>query len=111
MFSEQGSFSMFTKYILPLIAIAGFSFAAYTIYTRDNKKPETPEVNEAPPSQAEYRKFIAGAGIVEARLENIPVGSPVPGVVWELYVKVKDRVKKGDPLFKIDDRDLKAELA
>ncbi len=31
-------------------------------------------------------------------------------MVWEVYVKVKDRVKKGDPLFRIDDRDLKAEL-
>ena len=102
---------MFTKFILPLVAIGGFGFAAYTIYARDHKKPEVSELAERPPSQSEYRKFIAGAGIVEARLENIPVGSPVPGVVWELYVKVKDKVKKGDPLFKIDDRDLHAELA
>jgi HlyD family secretion protein len=102
---------MFTKYLLPLIALSGFAFAAYTIYARDHKPLEVAEQQEKPPSQAKYRKFIAGAGIVEARLENIPVGSPVPGVVWELYVKVKDRVKKGDPLFKIDDRDLRAELA
>jgi multidrug resistance efflux pump len=54
--------------------------------------------------------MIAGSGIIEARLENIPVGSPVPGVVWEVFVKVKDKVKKGDPLFKIDERDLRAEL-
>jgi multidrug resistance efflux pump len=43
-------------------------------------------------------------------MENIPIGAPVPGVVWEVFVKVGDQVKKGDPLFRIDDRELKAEL-
>ena len=50
-------------------------------------------------------------GSSNPRLENIPVGSALPGVVTELCVRVKDRVKKGDPLFKIDDRDTRAELA
>ena len=100
---------MLKKLVLPLIALSGFGFAVYTIYAREpikDSEPLTP-----PPTQAKYRKFIAGAGIVEARLENIPVGSAMPGVVWEVNVKVKDRVKKGDPLFKIDDRDIRAELA
>ena len=100
---------MLKKLVLPLIAMSGFGFAVYTIYAREPIAISTP-ITE-PPKQTKYRKFIAGAGIVEARLENIPVGSPVPGVVWEVNVKVKDRVKKGDPLFKIDDRDFRAELA
>jgi HlyD family secretion protein len=100
---------MFNKLILPLIAISGFGFAVYTIYAREPIKVSEPLT--PPPTQSKYRKFIAGAGIVEARLENIPVGAAVPGVVWEVFVKVKDRVKKGDPLFKIDDRDIRAELA
>ena len=69
-------------------------------------EPQTP-----PPLRPRFQKTIAGAGIVEARLENIPIGAAVPGVVWEVNVKVKDRVKKGDQLFKIDDRDIRAELA
>ena len=65
--------------------------------------------------------MIYGFGIVEAQRENIPIGSTVPGAVLEVYVdgrpgfdpphkKVGDRVKRGDPLFRIDDRDLTAEL-
>ena len=100
---------MIKKMILPLIALGGFGFAVYTIYAREPIKQSEPLTQ--PPTQSKYRKFIAGSGIVEARLENIPVGAAVPGVVWEVFVKVKDRVKKGDRLFKIDDRDVKAELA
>jgi multidrug resistance efflux pump len=99
---------MIRKLILPLIACAGFGFAVFTVIKfRQVPKPAVPRTS--PPISEE--NTIAGAGIVEARLENIPVGSPVPGVVWEVYVKVKDKVKKGDKLFKIDDRDLQAELA
>ncbi len=100
---------MIKKLILPLIALGGFAFTVYTINAREPIKVSEPLT--PPPTQTKYRKFIAGAGIVEARLENIPVGAAVPGVVWEVNVKVKDRVKKGDPLFKIDDRDVRAELA
>ncbi len=100
---------MLKKLVLPLIALSGFGFAVYTIYAREPIKVSEPLT--PPPTQSKYRKFIAGAGIVEARLENIPIGAAVPGVVWEVNVKVKDRVKKGDQLFKIDDRDIKAELA
>ena len=100
---------MFKKFLLPLVALVGFGFAVYTIFSREPIKVSEPL--STPPTQAKYRKFIAGAGIVEARLENIPIGSAIPGIVWELNVKVKDRVKKGDPLFKIDDRDVRADLA
>ena len=100
---------MLNKLLLPLVALGGFGFAVYTIKAREPIKisePMTP-----PPTQSKYRQFIAGAGIVEARLENIPVGTAVPGVVTSVSVKVKDRVKKADPLFQIDDRDTLAELA
>ena len=64
---------------------------------------------------------IYGLGLVEAQRENIPIGTAVPGVVLEVFVdgrpgynpphkKVGARVSKGEPLFRIDDRDLKAEL-
>jgi HlyD family secretion protein len=101
---------MIAKFLLPLVAVAGFGFAVFTVVKAQNV-PKAAEPRTSPPLRPKYLKTIAGAGIVEARLENIPVGSPVPGVVWEVYVKVKDKVKKGDPLFKIDDRDLQAELA
>ncbi len=100
---------MLKKLLLPLVALGGFGFAVYTIKAREPIKVSEPMT--PPPTQSKYRQFIAGAGIVEARLENIPVGTAVPGVVTSVSVKVKDRVKKGDPLFQIDDRDILAERA
>jgi multidrug resistance efflux pump len=38
------------------------------------------------------------------------VGSPLPGVVVEVLVVVGQKVKAGEPLFRLDDRQLKAEL-
>jgi HlyD family secretion protein len=48
---------------------------------------------------------------VEASSENIAVSLPVPGLVTAVYVKAGDRVKKGQRLFSLDDRDIRAELA
>src|ERR687893_760664 len=99
---------MVTRYLLPLIALAGVTFAIYSVVlARQTPPPSEPVVT--PPTRPAI-KSIAGAGLIEARMENIPIGSPVPGVVWEVFVKVGDKVKKGDPLFRLDDRELKAEL-
>jgi HlyD family secretion protein len=38
------------------------------------------------------------------------IGTPVSGIVLAIYVKWGDRVNTGDPLFKIDDRDLQGQL-
>ena len=100
---------MFTKYFLPLLAVAGVSFAVYTVVqARQTPTSSQPVVN--PPTRNTLVRSIAGAGLVEARRENIPLGVTVPGVVVELFVKKGDRVKAGDALFRVDDREWKAEL-
>jgi len=38
------------------------------------------------------------------------IGTPVPGIVAAIYVRWGDWVNAGDPLFKIDTRDLEAQL-
>ncbi len=53
------------------------------------------------------------AGLVEARSENVVIGSALSGVVLELYFpaeKVWSTISAGTPLFKIDDRHLHAQL-
>jgi multidrug resistance efflux pump len=126
---------MMTKYVLPLLALVGIALGVFSVlplslvYSASplelSIKKRTTEVSQplqAPPQQPSgLEKTIAGAGLIEARMENIPIGTPVPGVVLEVYVdgrtgfnpphkKVGARVKQGEPLFRIDDRDLRAEL-
>lgn len=97
------------KYTLPILAVAGFLFAAYTVVSSNKPIPIAPAV--APPSSAPFKSFIAGAGIVEPKSQNIAIGTPLAGIVKTVTVKVGDKVKAGTPLFYLDDRDARAELA
>src|SRR5688572_1383925 len=99
---------MIRKIFLPALAAMGVLFAVYSVVTGQRQVPPAPPVTE--PAQPQYASYVAGAGIVEASTENIAVGTFVPGVVSEMFVKVGDSVKAGAPLFKVDDRDLQAEL-
>ena len=97
------------KYILPLLAVAGFLFAAYTVINSNKPMPVAKAVTE--PASAPFKAFIAGAGIIEAQSQNIAVGTPLPGIVKTVAVKVGNQVKAGTPLFYLDDRDTRATLA
>jgi multidrug resistance efflux pump len=103
---------MFSKYVLPLLAITGLGFAVYTVLQA--RQVEPPARPLTPPPTSPGFRAIAGAGLIEARMENIPIGTVVPGVVTDVYVKIREDgptlVEAGDPLFKIDDRAAVAEL-
>ena len=99
---------MFRKYIIPLVALAGVAFAVFTVVRGDKTPPSAPPVSEAP--QSPYRASVAGSGIVEASTENISLGTQIAGIVSKIFVEIGSNVKAGDPLFKIDDRSLLAEL-
>ena len=97
------------KYTLPLLAIAGFAFAAYTVVRSNQPMPIAIPVTE--PASAPFKAFIAGAGIIEAQSQNIAIGTPLPGIVKTVTVKVGDQVKADAPLFYLDERDTRATLA
>ena len=96
------------KYTLPLLAAAGFLFASYTVVSSNQSVPIAPALVE--PSSAPYLNFIAGAGIIEPKNENIAIGSPLARLVSKVAVKVGDKVSAGTPLFYLDDRENRAEL-
>jgi multidrug efflux pump subunit AcrA (membrane-fusion protein) len=100
---------MQVKYTLPILAAAGFIFASYTVVSSNKPIPVAPAV--AAPASSPFKSFIAGSGIVEAKSQNIAIGTPLSGIVKTVAVKVGDKVKAGAPLFYLDDRDTRAELA
>jgi RND family efflux transporter MFP subunit len=63
-----------------------------------------------PPPESPYPDSIACTGIVESPSGNIDIGTSVSGVITEIYVEVGHGVNEGEPLFKVDDRGLRAEL-
>jgi multidrug resistance efflux pump len=100
---------MFTRYLLPTIAIVLLLFAVR--YVSNAQKPEAPLKPPAEPPRSPYGESVAGTGVVEPRSENISVGTQLPGIVVEVFVVVNEKVKAGAPLFRLDDRELKARLA
>lgn len=100
---------MIRKYLLPVLAVLGLGFAVLTVVSGSKTIPPAPPFVD--PAAPPFKSSVAGTGIVEANTENIAIGTLVPGVVSGIYTSVGSKVKTGDPLFKLDDRDLMAQLA
>lgn len=98
---------MLTRYLLPGLAVTSFTFALLQMTKAQQKPP--PASPPVEPSQSPYGKTVSGAGIVEPETENIAIGTHLPGIVKAVRVRVDDRVKVGDTLFELDDRQLLAE--
>jgi HlyD family secretion protein len=63
------------------------------------------------PSPKPYNVSVAASGIVEALSDNVSIGVPEPALVAKVHVRVWDSVQEGQPLFTLDDRELRAQLA
>ena len=100
---------MLPKYTMPVLAIVGIAAAVATVVNGNKPTPVAPAVVE--PSRSPFQSFIAGAGIVEAKSQNIAIGSPLNGIVKAVMVTVGDQVKAEAPLFRLDDREALADLA
>lgn len=99
---------MMRKYLLPILSLLGLLLAITMVLIGNRQSSTSRPVVQSPKSP--FANYVAGAGIVEASTGNIVVGTPVSGVVVELYVHEGSQVKIGDKLFKIDDREQQAQL-
>ncbi len=95
--------------ILPLIAVVALCGAIWHVASTHEVLQATQPPIE--PSRSPYKDRLAGAGLVEPASENIKVGTLTAGVVTEVAVKVGDDVSKNQLLFKLDDRQRRADLA
>jgi multidrug resistance efflux pump len=99
-------------WLLPLSAGAMLLFATQHVYTQ--QQPLTRLAPPQTPARTPFAHSIAATGILEAATQNIAIGSALSGLVLEVYVPVErvgTVVSRGDPLFRVDDRHLKAQLA
>ena len=96
------------RFLLPLLAVLG-AISVFVVAGHSDRPAPPPQV-VAPPAVASFPAYIAGSGIIEASSRNIAISTPVGGVVTGIFVQVGSMVKAGDPLFRLDDRDLVAQL-
>ena len=100
---------MIRKYLLPILALAGIILGIVVAIQGAQKVVPAAPVSQ--PAISPYKVFVVGAGIIEASTENIAIGTTVGGVVAQIYVQIGSKVKVGDPLFTLDNRTLRAEIA
>ncbi len=99
---------MIRRYALAFIALLGLAIAVITVHYSDQKPTTSTSILALP--EVSYSSYIAANGLIEAKSGDIAIGSTVPGVIHEIFVKVGDHVNSGDLLFKIDDRAIQAKL-
>jgi HlyD family secretion protein len=103
------------NYLLWLVPMsAGLMLVVATRHVYVHQQPLTRLEPPQTPARTPYTRSIAATGILEPASQNFAVGSALSGVVLEVHVpvdRVGAHVKAGDPLFKVDDRHLRAQLA
>ena len=96
------------RFILPFIGILAAAWAAYSI---NRTQPHRDITNPpSPPPVSDFQNTVAAVGLVETSTENISIGTPISGVVAKVFVTAGQSIKKGDPLFEFDMRNLRADL-
>ena len=91
---------------LAIVGVVQMTQVLQVIRAQENPTPPPPV---APPEKP-FAKGVAATGILESAAENVSIGTPVPGLVSKVLVKVWDKVKEGQELMLLDDRELQAQL-
>jgi RND family efflux transporter MFP subunit len=93
---------------LPALAAGLLAFALFSVLDRETRSQAAPAL-AAPTSP--FPGTVAGVGVIEPRSEEIAIGTHVPGIVAAVHVDPGQTVPAGAPLFTIDDRAARADLA
>lgn len=97
-------FRQFTFYL----ALAGFAGVFLFVRQMQQKPPAPPPFVE--PARSPYAAHVAATGILEAERENVKIAVPKAALIQRVAVQVGSRVKIGDPLLQLDDREARARL-
>ena len=95
------------KFIVSIVLI---SIAIYFLYGKFFKQEEAPKALTTRLEKGSIRGTVTAAGEVYAR-DLVDVGAQVSGQIKKLYVKVGDKVQKGDMIAQIDSVTQENEIA
>ena len=102
----------FSRLLLPLVAVVGIIVSVILIARGqpDRTIAEPAETPARAEGQLANAPRVAGSGVVEPSSEIIDIGTAVSGLVSRVLVRPGDYVSRGQPLFTIDDRSVRARL-
>ncbi|MEL6237414.1 MAG: biotin/lipoyl-binding protein [Pseudomonadota bacterium] len=103
----------FSRQILPVLAVIGLGVGTWYVISEIPAREITEPEKQPPKATGELANAarVAGAGLVEPASEIIDIGTALSGLITDLRVAAGDRVEKGQVLFLVDDRAVRAQLA
>ncbi|MEM6828139.1 MAG: efflux RND transporter periplasmic adaptor subunit [Pseudomonadota bacterium] len=103
----------FSRQILPVLAVFGLAAGTFYVLSEIPEREIIEPENQPPKATGALANSarVAGAGLVEPASETIDIGSALSGLITDLRVAPGDRVTKGQALFLVDDRAVRAQLA
>lgn len=101
-----------TRQILPVIALIGILAAIYFIVVQspDRSMAEAAEEPARVSGELAGQPRVAGAGVVEPSSEVVEVGTALSGLVEDVMVSAGETVTRGQPLFRVDTRAVRARI-
>ena len=103
--------STFRLVLVNSLIIAVLAAAAYALYLRAANRPLEVETFVVTSAQGQQPGILlTGSGYVVTQHKYIIVGTKILGQIVEEPIEEGQRVKKGDTLARIDDRDYQAQL-
>ncbi len=102
-------FPLIVRYSTIAVAVLGVFSMLQVLNQIRAQETVIPPPPVTPPEKPEGTR-LAATGIIEAREENVAIGTPVPGLITKVLAKVSTQVIKDQPLLQLDDRELQAQL-
>src|SRR5689334_6725828 len=90
-------------------SVAGIVGVVWLVQELRKTPPRPAPIQE--PARSPYSTSVAATGILEAVRENVKIGAPKGGLIQQVLVQVGSRVKAGEPLLQLDDREARAQVA
>lgn len=90
------------------LSIAGIVAAVLLVRRQSARSPDPGPVSA--PARSPFAGKVAATGLIESARENVKIASPKAGLVTRVHVKVGEEVRRGDPLFQLDDREAAARI-
>ena len=99
---------MLFKRVSFYLAVAGILGTAMLVHQLHKTPPAPAPLEE--PARSPYANSVAATGIIEASRENVKVAAPKGGLIQKIFVQVGDKVKLGDALLQLDNRETRAQV-
>lgn len=98
------------NYFRIVLGLTVASLLLIFFYFADTSKTEQSTPWMIQPPRSPYPSSISGVGVVEPRSGNIAIHTSLNRIVESINVQVGEKIKQGDILLELENKDLKADL-